>query len=195
MASHGYDDDFDIVDADGWNQYDSYAMRRAPQQTQILMTQQMTTKVAPAYHGRTSFFAFEDAIDDWCDITELEPEKRGPALRNRLEGEAQQYKRLLDRDMLRDPNEGVKYFKRFLRPHFIKGAQNVFLYRFMQFMKYNRGTMDLQKWMTRFQLTDNRLIEPWMDLLPEASVTSPEAIQLFNRRGRNMNEIKQNKLA
>ena len=177
MARHGYDDDdFDIVDADGWNQYDSYAMRRAPQQTQIHMTQQMTTKVAPAYDGRTSFFAFEDAIDDWCDITELEPEKRGPALRNRLEGDAQQYKRLLDRDMLRDPHEGVNYFKRFLRPHFIKGAQNVFLYRFMQFMKYNRGTMDLQKWMTRFQLTGNRLIESWMDLLPEATVTSPEAI-------------------
>ena len=56
MASHGYDDDdFDIVDANEWNQYDSYAMRRAPQHTQIHMTQQMTTKVAPAYDGRTSF--------------------------------------------------------------------------------------------------------------------------------------------
>ena len=130
MARHGYDDDdFDIVDADGWNQYDSYAMRRAPQQTQIHMTQQMTTKVAPAYDGRTSFFAFEDAIDDWCAITELEPEKHGLALRNRLEGEAQQYKRLLDRERLRDPNEGGNYFKRFLRPYFILGAQNVFLYR------------------------------------------------------------------
>ena len=183
MASHGYDDDdFDIVDANEWNQYDSYAMRRAPQQTQIHMTQQMTTKVAPAYDGRTSFFAFEDAIDDWCDITELEPEKRGPALRNRLEGDAQQYKRLLDREMLRDPQEGVNYFKRFLRPHFIKGAQNVFLYRFMQFMKFNRGTMDLQKWMTRFQLTGNRLIESWMDLLPEATVTSPEAILFVTQK-------------
>ena len=183
MASHGYDDDdFDIVDANEWNQYDSYAMRRAPQHTQIHMTQQMTTKVAPAYDGRTSFFAFEDAIDDWCDITELEPEKRGPALRNRLEGDAQQYKRLLDRELLRDPYEGVAYFKRFLRPHFIKGAQNVFLYRFMQFMKFNRGTMDLQKWMTRFQLTGNRLIESWMDLLPEVTVTSPEAILFVQQR-------------
>ena len=46
MVSHGYGDDFDIVDADGsWNQYDSYAMRRAPQQPAIHMTQQMTTKV------------------------------------------------------------------------------------------------------------------------------------------------------
>ena len=157
-------------------------MRRAPQQTQIHMTQQMTTKVAPAYDGRTSFLAFEDAIDDWCDITELEPEKRGPALRNRLEGEALQYKRLLDRDMLRDPHEGVNYFKRFLRPHFIKGAQNVFLYRFMQFMKFNRGTMDLQKWMTRFQLTGNRLIESWMDLLPDAVITSPEAILFIQQK-------------
>ena len=65
------------------------------------MTQQMTTKIAPAYDGKTSFFAFEDAIVDCCDITELEPEKRRPALRNRLEGEASVHKRLLDRDLLR----------------------------------------------------------------------------------------------
>ena len=81
------------------------------------MTQQMTTKVAPVYDGRTSFFACEDAIDDWCDITELEAERRGPALRNRLEGDAAQYKRLLDRELLKDPVEGVNYSKRFLRPH------------------------------------------------------------------------------
>ena len=47
--------------------------------------QQVTTKVPPAYDGRSSWFAYEDAIDDWVDITELEPEKQGPALRNRLE--------------------------------------------------------------------------------------------------------------
>ena len=73
MASHGYTefDDIDIVD------HEAFAMRRGnPQTTNIHMTQQMT------YNGRTSFFAFEDAIDDWCDITELEAEKRGPALRN-----------------------------------------------------------------------------------------------------------------
>ena len=62
MASHGYNDydDFDMVEAE----YESYAIRRAPQQSTVQMTQQMTTKVAPAYDGQTSFFAFEDAIDD-----------------------------------------------------------------------------------------------------------------------------------
>ena len=42
--------------------------------------------------------------------------------------------------------------------------------------------MDLQKWMTRFQLTGNRLIESWMDLLPEVTVTSPEAILFVQQR-------------
>ena len=51
--------------------------------------------------------------------SELEPEKRGPAL---------QYKRLLNRELLRDPNDGANYFKRFLQPHVTKGAQTVFLY-------------------------------------------------------------------
>ena len=163
MATTIYDDDIDIVDADGWNQYESYTMRRASQQGQTHMTQQMTAKVAPANDGRTCLFAFEDAIDDWRDITELEPGKRGPALRNRLEADAAQYKQLLDRDRLRDPTEGANYFKRFLRPHFIKGAQTMFLHPFMQFMKHNRGTMDLQRWMTRFQLTANRLMHGVLD--------------------------------
>ena len=57
--------------------------------------QQVTTKVPPSYDGRGSWFAYEDAIDDWCDITELDNDKRGPALRNRLEGEAAIHKRLL----------------------------------------------------------------------------------------------------
>ena len=159
--------------------YESYAMRQRiqPHGGQLMMTTQVTTKVPPGFDGKTSWFAFEDAIDDWCDITELESEKWGPALRNRLEGEAAVYKRLLDRDELRQPHgRGVDYFKRMLRPHFVKGAQTVFLYRFMRFMKNNRGNGDLMKWMTRFQIDGRRLEESWMDLLPDLDLMSP-AIQ------------------
>ena len=112
--------------------------------------QQVTTKVPPSYDGRGSWFAYEDAIDDWCDITELDADKRGPALRNRLEGKAAIHKRLLDRDRLKDPTNGVKYFKSFLRPLFVKGAANVFLYRFQQFMNMHRGNGDMLRWITRF---------------------------------------------
>ena len=156
--------------------YESYAMRqRMPHGGgPLMMTTQVTTKVPPDFDGKTSWFAFEDAIDDWCDITELESEKWGPALRNRLEGEASVYKRLLDRDDLGQPNgRGVDYFKRTLRPHFVKGAQTVFIYRFVKFIKNNRGNGDLMKWMTRFQIDGRRLEEAWMGLSPDLDSMSP----------------------
>ena len=58
----------------------------------------------------------------------------------------------------------------------MKGAQAVFLYRFMNFMKNNQGNSDLMKWMTRFQIDGRGLAESWMDLLPELDLTTP-AIQ------------------
>ena len=68
----------------------------------------------------------------------LEETKRGPALKNRLVGEAEMYKELLNRESLR-ATDGVKYFRNTLGPHFIKGAQNVFLWRFYQFNRARRG--------------------------------------------------------
>ena len=137
--------------------------------------QQVTTKVPPAYDGRGSWFAHEDAIDDWVDITELEPEKQGPALRNRLEGEAAIHKRLLDRDRLKDKVNGVRYFKSYLRPLFVKGASNVFLYRFQQFMTLHRGNGDMLRWITRFQLSRSRMQEAWDDTyVPITDLNNPE---------------------
>ena len=137
--------------------------------------QRLRTKVPPAYDGRSSWFAYEDAIGDWVDITELEPEKQGPALRNRLEGEAAIHKRLLDRDKLKDKVNGVKYFKSYLRPLFVKGASNVFLYRFQQFMTLHRGSNDMLRWITRFQLSRARMQEAWDDTyVPITDVNNPE---------------------
>ena len=135
--------------------YESYAMRQRiqPHGGQLMMTTQVTTKIPPGFDGKTSWFAFEDAIDDWCDITELESEKWGPAETDWKEKHLLTKGYLTDRDDLRQPNgRGVDYFKRTLRPHFVKGAQTVFIYGFMKFMKNNRGNGDLMKWMTRFQI-------------------------------------------
>ena len=38
-------------------------------------TQQMTTKIPPSFDGSGSWFHFEELIDDWCDVTELDAEK------------------------------------------------------------------------------------------------------------------------
>ena len=86
----------------------------------------ITTKIPPRFDGSTSWFKYEELIDDWLDLTQLEAGKRGPALKNRLAGNASMYEGLVDRETLRS-EDGVKYFKDTLRPHFIKGALIVFV--------------------------------------------------------------------
>ena len=58
-----------------------------------------------------SWFAFVEAIFDWLDITTWTQGKWAPTLKARLVGGASIYKPHLDRERLRDPNEGVDYFK------------------------------------------------------------------------------------
>ena len=82
-------------------------------------------KIPPLFDGSTSCFKYEELIDDWLDLTVLEAEKRSPALKNRLVGDAELHKGLLNRESLRAA-DGVKHFRDTLRPHFIKGAQSVF---------------------------------------------------------------------
>ena len=76
-------------------------------------------KASAIIYWKTSFFAFEDAV------TELEPKKRGLALRNRFQEGAAVYKRVFHRELLREPTNGANYFKRLLRPHFIEGAPEI----------------------------------------------------------------------
>ena len=64
----------------------------------------MSAKVPPAFDGRSSFFQYEELVSDWQDSTTLEGELRGPALKNRLTGEAAVFKPMLDRTKLKDPD-------------------------------------------------------------------------------------------
>ena len=53
-----------------------------------------TAKIPPLFDGSTSWFWYEELIDDWLDLPMLEAEKkRGPALKNRLVGDAEMHKR------------------------------------------------------------------------------------------------------
>ena len=45
---------------------------------------QSTPKIPPSFDGRSSWFAYEEAVDDWVDITTLEAEKLGPSLKTDL---------------------------------------------------------------------------------------------------------------
>ena len=70
----------------------------------------ITTKIPTLFDGTPSGFKYDELIDDWLDLTVLEAEKRGPALKNRLVGDAETHKGLLDREPLKAA-DGVKYFR------------------------------------------------------------------------------------
>ena len=100
----------------------------------------ITTKIPPLFNGSTSWIKYEELIDDWLDLTLLEAGKRGPALKIRLVGEAEMHKGVLDRESLRD-QDGVKNFKDTLRLHIIKGAQSIFLWRFIDSLEQIEETL------------------------------------------------------
>ena len=52
--------------------------------------------------------------------------------------------------------------------------------------------MDLQRWMTRFQLTAERLIESWMDLVSDSDLNNPEVIATIAQRRVAHDEQQQN---
>ena len=131
----------------------------------------MSSKVPPAFDGRGSWFNFEELVYDWEDSCLLDRKLRGPALKNRLFGEAAVYKPMLDREMLKNEDSGVDYFLNTLRPHFVKGVQSVFLHRLFQFMKMRRGRIELTRWVPKYALMRKRLHDSWMDLSPKIEST------------------------
>ena len=138
---------------------------RAESTDQWTATSGITSKNPPLFDGSTSWFKCEELIDDCLDLTVLEESKRGPALKNRLVGDTEMHKGLLNRKSLR-ADDGVKYFRDTLRPHYVKGAQNVFLWRFYLLIRGRRGNTEMVDGIGKFSL----LLEPFrdarMDMLP-----------------------------
>ena len=100
----------------------------------------------------------------------LEAENGGPELKNRLVRDAELCKGLLDRESLRAAY-GVKYFRDTLKPHFIKGAQSVFYWRFLSIhpskkRMFRNGPVDRQVF-TVLAALKRRLDGQLADVRPE----------------------------
>ena len=149
--------------------------------TRMSQFSQVRTKIPPSFDGKTSGLAFEDAIDDWCNITQLDKEKRRSALPNRFDGDATIYQKILDRGQLKSKEDGVAYFNRTLRPLFVKGSVDVFLYRFQQFMNLRRDSSGWMKWMSRFQSQLQRLEEAWGNTLTPISDPAHNEVRQYTQ--------------
>ena len=121
---------------------------------------QMSVKIAPPFDGSGSWFAYEQAIDDWITMTTLDPAKHGLNLKNRLTGDAALKKPFLDNAKLKDPDTGVEYFKKTLRKWYIKGNEYVYLWRFMNFQRTHRMREELINWIARFEISLKRVKAP-----------------------------------
>eukprot|EP00435_Cladocopium_sp_Y103_P029203 s108_g7.t1 len=139
----------------------AYAVQPADNRTGL----RMTPKVPPQFDGQSSWFEYEDLIDDWLGLTTLDPDKHGPSLKNALVGAASFYKPTLDKALLRDPDRGLAHFKGTLRPYCVKGVNHVFLRRFPQLFRTHRGQNEFVHWIGRFEIAQKRLLAPWSDLL------------------------------
>ena len=136
----------------------------------------VTTEVPPGYDGTTSWFKYPDAAEEWCDLTKVEAKKRGPAIAARLFPRAELFKERLDRDELKDPETGVEYLFSTLRLYFVKDCQSVFLYRFFQMLRCNRGQTDFQRWMVRYEIARHKAVDAWLDLTtPRTDVAAAAA--------------------
>ena len=136
----------------------------------------MTPKIPPSFDGTTSWFEYEDLIDDWLGITTLTPRKHGPSLKNSLVGSAAFYKNMFDNTLLRDADQGLNHFKTVLRPYFVKGVQHVFLWRFLQLFRTYRGNSEFVHWIGKFEIAVKRLTNAWMDLLEPTDFPEPNTV-------------------
>ena len=134
----------------------------------------ITTKIPPLVNGLPSWFKYEVQIDDWLALAVLEVSERGPALKNKLVGVAEMYTGLLDREPP-TAHDGVKFFKGTLRPHYVKGAQSIFLWRFYRFLRARRGNTQMVKWIVRFTHLLMRLKNAWIDMLLVSAMSQEQA--------------------
>ena len=67
-----YQDETEYDESWAWSENHAYPAFQPPVQQ---MVTQVSTKIPPAYAGRSSWFSYEEAVEDWIDLTELDPEK------------------------------------------------------------------------------------------------------------------------
>ena len=65
------------------------------------------------------------------------------------------------------------------------GAHNVFLWRFDQFNRARRGSLEMVKWIGRISLSLQRLRDAWMDNLPMSSKSEEQ------RQGQHLVDVAQ----
>ena len=128
----------------------------------------ITTQIPPLFNGTSSWFNYEELIDDGLDLTVLEAGKRGPPSKNRQVGDAEMHKRLRNRESLRAEN-GVMCFQGYFETPLHQGVLNVLL-EILSIFPSDKRYIEMVKWIGNFTLLVKRLRDAWMDILPVSAM-------------------------
>ena len=142
-------------------------------------------KTPPKLQQGMTWFDHEKLVRDWSIIAEVDAKKKGTLLKLSLEGTYENYKDFLDETRLTG-GDGTEYFLKTLRPHFVKGCIQTFLYKFLLLNGCRRGSADFRDWLLRLKLRRDEALSAWMELAPEPlSPEDPHVVLDFQVRFRN----------
>ena len=96
-------------------------------------------KIPPLVDGSTSWFEYEELMEDWLDLFVLEETKRGSVLKNRLVGVLELHKGLLKEEVSLS-NRWSQVFQEYVETRFRKRTHDVFHWRFHGFNRARRGS-------------------------------------------------------
>ena len=166
---HNMDSDEEQLQIVSYEEPEAYA---AASHSENRMGIKMTPKVPPQFDGQSSWFEYEDLIDDWLGITALDADKHGPSLKM----PSLVPLLFISRCSTMPYSEiqiGPRSFQGHIETLLAKSVNHVFLWRFLQMFRTYRGQSEFVHWIGRFEIAQKRLLASWSDLLDLSDL--PEA--------------------
>ena len=103
-----------------------------------------TTDIPHGSDGTTSWLKCLDAGEEWCELTKTEAKRKRSAIATKPSGRAKLFRSRLDKKRLKDPEAGVEYYLVTMRLLCVTDRQTVFMYRFFQTLRCDRGQTSFQ---------------------------------------------------
>ena len=130
----------------------------------------ITMKIPPRFRGPTSWFKYEELIDDWI-LQCLKSRKTRTSTEEQTCRRCRNAQRT-SQSRISESRRWSQVFQGYVATQFQKRAQSVCLLGFYPFFRARRGDIEMVKWIGKFSLLLKRQRDAWMDMLPMTIVAS-----------------------
>ena len=123
-------------------------------------------KAPPKMEPHMTWFDYEKIVRDWAIVAEVDSKKTGTLLKLSRDGANEIYRNQLDTARLQG-EDGANYFLDTLRPYFVKGNIQTFMYKFFLLNSRRRNNSDFREWLLRLEIRKVEAVSSWMELAPD----------------------------